>query len=75
MDTVTLPLQDPGRSMAGALAMAAASVAASVAVGVSDAALVPGLAGGEVMAGADISLGQADRMDPLMGPPTPALMP
>ncbi len=81
MDTVTLLLQHPGHSMAGALVMGAAwvmavaSVADSVAEGVSDEALVHGLAGAEVSAGGDITLTGEDPMDPVMGPHTLVLIP
>ena len=75
MDTAILPSEETGLSMAGALAMAAATVAATVEEGVSDEALVQGLAGAEVSAEGDLTLTGKDPMDPLMGPHTLALIP
>jgi hypothetical protein len=77
--TAILPSEDTGLSAAVALAMDAATVVVTVVVTVveeaSDEALVPGLAGAEVSAEADITLTGEDRMDPLTGPHTLALIP
>jgi hypothetical protein len=79
--TVMLPSEEPGLSMVAAsvaasvVASVAASVVASVAEGVSDEALVHGLAGAAVLAGGDITLTGKDPMDPFMGPPMLDLIP
>ena len=71
MVTAILPSEETGLSMAGVLVMAAATVEE----GVSDEALVQGLAGAEVSAEEDLTLTGEDPMDPLMGPHTLALIP
>jgi len=65
VDTAILPLEDPGLSTA----VASVEEVALVEEGVSDEALVLGVAG------ADIPQVGADGMGTVMGPHTPALMP